>query len=38
MKEKVIHLNKRHIIETINGQLKYLFSTDHTCYRCFMNF
>ncbi|SPM45040.1 transposase [Orientia tsutsugamushi] len=44
IKEKVIHpiksliLSKRHIIETINGQLKYLFRTDHTCYRCFMNF
>lgn len=43
-KEKVIHpiksliLSKRHIIETINGQLKYLFHTDHTRYRSFMNF
>ncbi|QES96770.1 hypothetical protein F0363_00745 [Orientia tsutsugamushi] len=43
MKEKVIHhiktllLNKRHIIETINNQLKYLFHINRTRHR-FMHF
>ncbi|WP_371219421.1 transposase [Orientia tsutsugamushi] len=41
MKEKVIHhiktllLSKRHIIETINNQLKYLFHINRTRHRCY---
>ncbi|WP_371222810.1 transposase [Orientia tsutsugamushi] len=44
MKEKVIHhiktllLNKRHIIETINAQLKYFFQINHTHHRFVMHF
>ncbi|QES96639.1 transposase [Orientia tsutsugamushi] len=38
MKSLLLILNKRHIIETINCQLKYLFHIDHTRYRFVMNF
>ncbi|WP_080943594.1 transposase [Orientia tsutsugamushi] len=38
MKSLLLILNKRHIIETINCQLKNLFHIDHTRYRFVMNF